>query len=122
MQIERASKNMLIHVKKNKFLKMPLTSFFHWTAVQLEKLIAIGKLKQHRMKMLLDDIKSNRFRVHSIFTRIVHGQGKDDMLSILKQLAAEELLSPEQFEKLSELEDLDLPIIALIIKDSKVGQ
>ena len=38
------------------------------------------------------------------------------MLSIIKQLAAEELLSPEQFEQ------LDLPTIALVIKDTKVGQ
>ena len=29
------------------------------------------------------------------------------MLSILKQLAAEELLSPEQFEKFPGLEDMD---------------
>ena len=72
----------------------------------------IEKSKQHQMKMLLYDIKSNRYRV-LIYT--------DDMLSIFKQMAADELLSPEQFAKLSELEDMDLPI-ALIIKDSKVGQ
>ena len=44
------------------------------------------------------------------------------MLFILKQLAADELLSPEQFEQLSELEQMDLPTIALVIKDTKVGQ
>ena len=43
------------------------------------------------------------------------------MLSIC-YLAAEELLSPDQLEKLSKLEDMNLPTIALIIKDSKVGQ
>ena len=44
------------------------------------------------------------------------------MLLILKQLAAEELLSREQFEQLSELEQMDLPTIALVIKVIKVGQ
>ena len=43
------------------------------------------------------------------------------MLIILKLLAAEELLSPEQFGQLSELEQVDLLTIALVIKDTKVG-
>ena len=71
--------------------------------------------------MLTGDIKSNRYRVHSIFTRS-DDVDKEDMLFILKQLAAEELLSPEQFEQLFELEQMDLPTIALVIKDIKVGQ
>ena len=49
-------------------------------------------------------------------------QDKEGMLVILKQLAAEELPSPEQFEQLFELEQMDLPTIALVIKDTKVGQ
>ena len=44
------------------------------------------------------------------------------MLCILKQLATEELLSPEQFETLAEFEQMDLPTIALVLKDTKVGQ
>ena len=82
----------------------------------------IPKLKQQRLKMLTGDIKSNRYRVHSIFTRLDVAQDKEDLLFILKQLAAEELLSPEQFEQLSDLEQMDLPTIALVIKDIKVGQ
>ena len=66
--------------------------------------------------------RENRYRVRSIFTRLVDAQDKENMLFILKQLAAEELLSPEQFEQLSELEQMDLPTIALVIKDTKVGQ
>ena len=54
--------------------------------------------------MLTGDIKSNRYRVHSIFTWVDDAQDKEDLLFNLKQLAAEELLSPEQFEQLSELE------------------
>ena len=82
----------------------------------------IPKSKQQRLKMSTGDIKSNRYRVHSISTRLDDTQEKGDMLLILKQLAAEELLSAEQFEQLSELEQMDLPTIALAIKDTKVGQ
>ena len=73
--------------------------------------------------MLTGDINSNRYRVHSIFTRLDHAQDKEDLSFILIQLDAEEFLSPEQFQQLSELEQMDLPTIALvIIKDTKVGQ
>ena len=66
--------------------------------------------------------KLKQQRVHSIFTRLDDAQDNEDMLFILKQLAAEESLAPEQFEQLSELEQMDLPTIALVIKDTKVGQ
>ena len=58
----------------------------------------LTKSKQRRLKLLTGDIKSNRHGVHSIFTRSDDVQDKEDMLLILKQLAVEELLSPEQFE------------------------
>ena len=81
---------------------------------------SISKVKQHRLKMLLDDINNNRYRVRSILTRLSNSQ--DDIKTIAKVLAREELLSKEQFEKLAELEDLDLPAVALIIKDTKIGR
>ena len=37
-------------------------------------------------------------------------------------MVREELLSEERFEKLAKLEDLDLPAVALIIKNIKIGQ
>ena len=49
-------------------------------------------------------------------------EDNEDMLCILKQLATEGLLSSEQFETLSELEQMDLPIIVLVIEDTNVGQ
>ena len=64
----------------------------------------IPKSKQQHLKMLAGDIKSSRYHVYSIFTRLDDAQDREDMLFILKQLAAEELLSPEQFEQLYELE------------------
>ena len=59
----------------------------------------IPKSKQQRLKMLTGDIKSNRYRVHSIFTRLDDAQDKEDMLFILKRL--------------------DLPTIALVLKDTQ---
>ena len=73
--------------------------------------------KQQRLTMLTGDIKSDRHRVHPILTRLDEIQDKEDILLILKQLVAEELLSPEQFEQLSELGEMDLPTIAEVIKD-----
>ena len=37
-------------------------------------------------------------------------------------LVRKKLLSKKQFEKLAKLEDLDLPAVALVIKDTKIGQ
>ena len=47
----------------------------------------LTKSKQQRLKMMTGDIKRNRHRVHSIFTRLDDVQDKEDMLFILKQLA-----------------------------------
>ena len=70
--------------------------------------------------MLIDDIHNNRYRVTSILTRLSNSQ--DDIKTITKVLAREELLSEEQFQKLAKLEDWDLPTVALIIKDTKIGR
>ena len=51
-----------------------------------------------------------------VFTRLDDAQDKEDMLFILKHLVADELLSPEQFQQLSELEQMDLLTIGLVIK------
>ena len=48
---------------------------------------------------------------------------EDNEQDILKRLTREELLSEEQYKKLSALEDLtDLEAVADIMKDTKVGQ
>ena len=75
--------------------------------------------KQHRLKMLIDGISKNRYRIESIFRLL--DEAKDDELSILKGLV-QGLLSDKQFEKLVELDMSDLPAVALVIKDTKVGQ
>ena len=69
--------------------------------------------------MLVDDINSNRHHLQSIFTRLDDAQ---DAVFTLKQFVKEELLSPELFTKLSELEDMDLPAISAVINETKIGQ
>ena len=79
----------------------------------------ISKAKQQRLKMLLNDIKNNRYRVYSILTRL---HDAEDMSNVLPQLVQEELLSLEQYEKLAELKEIDLPTVANIIKQTKMVQ
>ena len=74
----------------------------------------------NRLKMLIDGINKNRYRIESIFRRLYEAQ--DDQLSILKGLVREGLLSDKQFEKLIELDVSDLPAVALVIKDMMVAQ
>ena len=73
----------------------------------------ITKLKQHKLKMLVDDINNNRYRVSN---------SQDDIKNILEMLVREELLTEEQLEKLAKLEEtVDLPAVALVIKDIQIG-
>ena len=89
--------------------------------VQLEGSL-ITKSKQHRLKMLLNDIYSNRYRLQTILTRLDDAQNARDISNILEQLVREEMLSHEQYEKLVELEELELPSVVEIIKETKMGQ
>ena len=79
----------------------------------------IPKIKHPRLKMLLDDIDRNRYRVQSILKRTADAMGKPkEMAIILKQLAREELLSDEQYLKLAQLSmnELNSSRLANIIK------
>ena len=86
---------------------------------------SISKLKQLRMKMLLEEIARNRYRVQSIMRRTADAMGqKEEMAFILKRLAREELLSDEQYLKLAQLDidDINSSRLANIIKETKIGQ
>ena len=76
--------------------------------------------KQHRFKMLLNDIADNQHRVQNIFRRL--NEAKDE--NTLNQLVSEHLLSSEQYEKLKTHADaaLDLNVITDVIKNTKVGR
>ena len=82
----------------------------------------IPKSKQHRIKMLLDDIEKNRYRVEQTFQRLMDTENKDEMLHVLKTLVCEEHLSDEQFEQLAVLEDPDLDTIKKVIPETKIGE
>ena len=71
--------------------------------------------------MLVDDINKNRYRVKSILTTLNNAQ-EDDIKNALERLARQELLSKEQYEKLAKLEEMDLPSIARVINETKVGR
>ena len=49
-------------------------------------------------------------------------QNARDISNILEQLVREEMLPHEQYEKLVDLEELDLPSVVEIIKETKIGQ
>ena len=86
---------------------------------------SIPKFKQLRLKILLDDIARNRYRVQSIMKRTADVMGeKENMTSLLKQLAREKLLSDEQYLKLAQIgiDELNSTRLADIIKETKVGQ
>ena len=82
----------------------------------------IPKSNQHRIKMLLDDITKNRYRVEQIIQRLMDAEDKDEMLTTLQLLICEGLLSDEQFKQLGELEDPDFEKIIEVIMDAQIGQ
>ena len=91
--------------------------------LQTLKSSPIALSKQERIKMLLRDIDQNRFRVESILTRLNEAEDEEDISNTLEQLKREELISPEQFEKMTENDAaFELPTIVTIIKDTKIGR
>ena len=76
----------------------------------------ILKSKQHRLKILLDDIAQNRHRVQTILTRM---DGEE--VFTLKHLVPEELLSEEQHLKLADAlleEEFNSSRLVDVIKDT----
>ena len=78
---------------------------------------SILKSSQQRFKTLLKDIGTNRHRVHSVLTRLKEVKEEHDVQHVLQQLAREELLSEDEFQRILELEEITLPIVADIIRD-----
>ena len=71
---------------------------------------------------MVDDINSNRHRVQSILTRLHDAQDARNISNNLEPLVREEVLSHGQYQKLVELEELDLPTVLEIIKETKIGE
>ena len=79
----------------------------------------IPKSKQHRLKILLDDIAQNRHRVQTILTRMADTDGEE--VFTLKHLVPEELLSEEQHLKLADAlleEEFNSSRLVDVIKDT----
>ena len=83
----------------------------------------VSRLKIIRLKMLLNDIDENRFRVTSILTRLEEAEDEEDIVNTLEALRREDLISLEQYEKLM-VDDaaFDPQTTVMIIKDTKVGR
>ena len=73
-----------------------------------------------RVQILLDDINNNRRHIQEIFQRI--DDTEENVNDIWKILVQEGLISDEQFEKLSKLENTSLEEISSILKGTKSGQ
>ena len=58
----------------------------------------ISMVKLNRLKMLLNDIDENGFRITSILTCLDETEDEQDIVNTLKALRREELISPEQYE------------------------
>ena len=102
------------------FLDEPIIPMINEITRRLEN-SPIARSKRHWLKTLLNDIKKNRYRVYWILLRLNDVQGDEDMLTnALQQLAREELLSPDQYKNVNELEEINLPAIADIMKETKL--
>ena len=84
---------------------------------------SIALTKQQRIKMLLNNISENRYRIESILTRLDQAEDEEDISNILVQLIREELISQEQLEKLKENNvAFELPTVVKIIRNTKIGR
>ena len=97
----------------------PLLSLIEERRLKLEASSAsLSKLL--RMKILLSDINNNRRRVQELFQRIDDAEDYEE--DIWKLLACQGLISDEQFEKLSKLDNTDIETIASVLKGAKIGR
>ena len=70
--------------------------------------------------MLLSDTNNYCSHVQELFQRI--DDAEDNEEDIWKLLACQGLISDEQFEKLSKLDNTDIETIESLLKDVKIGQ
>ena len=89
---------------------------------------SIPRSKLHRFEMLLNDIRSNRFRVYDIIHRMSSilsdpNRTSKHISDCLKSMVKEGLISEEQFKSLNKkIKDLDLENVISEIKSVKIGR
>ena len=91
LELEKAAGEFLIREKRDGKTILPI---IYDLLRELEN-SSIPLSKQLRLKMLIDDIDQNRYRVKSVFKWL--DDAEDNGQDILKRLFREELLSEEQF-------------------------
>ena len=80
---------------------------------------SIPKSKVIRFKMLLNSVQKNRYRVHSILSRLDEIEDEDRFAGTVQSLARQGLISEEQYEKLMKKDAaLEMAAIVDIIKES----
>ena len=82
----------------------------------------LPKSKLIKLKLLVNDLEKNRLRINSILIRLNGVESEEQFLEILKNLIREELITSEQYEDLKDNFIAELPVIADIIRDTKIGQ
>ena len=82
---------------------------------------AIPKSKIHRIRMLVKELEATKYRIRSTISRLCNARDKEDEGNILQQLANEDLLSLEQFKRLSTVENLTPEIIAVALSNGGRG-
>ena len=89
---------------------------------QIDRIKDMPKYKIYKLRMLMNDISDNKYRVKSILTRLSKVMEKETFDVILRSMLREELISWNQFSQLEEIGVSDLAAIAEIIKETKVGR
>ena len=94
---------------------------------KLRKSPSIPRSKLIRLEILLKDIFKNRYRVTVIVTRMDHvlshpNVSTKDVSDALKRLLKERLISQEQYDALSEDDNLNLDKVISVIKTTKIGR
>ena len=118
LELEKVIEEFLIDEERDGKLILPIINDL---LRELEK-TSIPRSKHLRLQMLIDGIDRNRYRVKSIFNQLDDAEDNEQKY-ILKRFLREELLSEDQFKKLSKLKDLsDLTAVGEIVKDIKIGQ
>ena len=96
--------------------------------VKIKSREQIPKSLLARFSMLLKDIRRNNFRVSNILRRMKdifddEYAVKEDISNGLKALAKEELISPDQFDKLMAMVDvLDMKKLIEVVVSEKIGR
>ena len=107
-------------------VEIPLDDIKH-ILLNLPESSSIPRYKLIRLEILLKDIFKNRYRVTNIVNRMDHALSNPnvstkDVSDTLKRLRREKLISNEQYNALSDDDNLNLDKVISVIKTAKIGR